>query len=251
MRTLSDIKTVPETYPVGTCPHCGRPLLAGRIYGVEINLECECQTEAREREEQRKNEQKALDRIAKNRRESGLPRAYINISFDDFEEREGTQTALRNARKYAENINAITKGLLLIGNTGSGKTHLAAAIANTVLDAGYTVKFARAADIPYEVQKTYGDPTKSEDEVIEPLRRCKLLIIDDLGADKLTDFDRAVIHGILDYRIINCKPTVVTTNLAENQMMATLDSRTVDRILGKDYYQYRITAKSYRRNKGQ
>lgn len=248
---MSDIKTVPETYPVGTCPHCGRPLLAGRIYGVEINLECECQTEAREREERLKSREKELGRIAKNRHESGLPRAYANTTFDGFEVRQGTETALRNARKYAENINAITKGLLLIGNTGSGKTHLAAAIANTVLDAGYTVKFARAADIPYEIQKTYGDSVKSEDEVIEPLRRCKLLIVDDLGADKLTDFDRAVIHGILDYRIINCKPTVVTTNLAEDQMMAVLDSRTVDRILGKDYYQYRITAKSYRRNKGQ
>lgn len=248
---MSDIKTVPETYQIGTCPHCGRPLLAGRIYGVEIKLECECQTEAREREEQLKSKEKELGRIAKNRRESGLPMAYANTTFDGFEARQGTETALRNARKYAENINLVTKGLLLIGNTGSGKTHLAAAIANAVLDAGYTVKFARAADIPYEIQKTYGDSVKSEDEVIEPLRRCKLLIVDDLGADKLTDFDRAVIHGILDYRIINCKPTVVTTNLAEDQMMSVLDSRTVDRILGKDYYQYRITAKSYRRNKGQ
>lgn len=76
---MSDIKTVPETYPVGTCPHCGRPLLAGRIYGVEINLECECQTEAREREEQRRNEKKALDRIAKTVGKADCPE-LISIS---------------------------------------------------------------------------------------------------------------------------------------------------------------------------
>ncbi len=245
---MSDMTTTLETYEIGTCPHCGLPLLAGKIYGNEVKLECKCQTEAREKEEKLNRERKKAEQIVENRRKSGLPKAYVNVTFGNFKKRQGTETALRNSKKYAEQINSIAKGLLLIGNTGSGKTHLAVAIANAVLDAGYTVKFIRAADIPYEVQRTYGNSIRSESEVIEPLRKCKLLILDDLGADKLTDFDRAIIHSILDYRIINCRPTVVTTNLTEPQMMSTLDSRTVDRLLGKDYYQYRLTAKSYRRN---
>lgn len=249
MMTLSDISTTLETYEIGTCPNCGLPLLAGKIYGMEVKLECKCQTEAREQEEALKIEQKKKIRISENRCKSGLPKAYINTTFDSFKKRQGTETALRNSQKYVAQIGGMSKGLLLIGNTGSGKTHLAAAIANAVLDAGYTVKFIRASDIPYEIQRTYGDSDKSESEVIEPLRKCKLLIVDDLGADKMTDFDRAVIHGILDYRIINFKPTVVTTNLTEPQMTSLLDSRTVDRLLGKDYYQYRLTAPSYRRKK--
>lgn len=241
------IKGVGDLYETGkTCKECGRPLYAFELFGETIVCECECETKKREHEKELKAKRDEELRLKKLVEESGLPPRLLDCRFDNFEQVKGTGTVVRRCKAFAEKFGTFDKSVLLCGPQGSGKTHLAAAIANVVLSRGFSVRFARASDIPYEIQKSFDNPNMSESDVVEPLRRCSLLVLDDIGADKMTDYDRGVIQSLVDYRINYCRPTVYTTNLTEDDMNRVLDTRTVDRIYGSSVVLI-CNAPSYRR----
>jgi len=128
---------------------------------------------------------------------------------------------------------------LFQGNTGSGKTHLACAIANELIDKGHTVKFIPVTELLDKIKATFDAQYESEDGFIKPLRDCDLLILDDLGAERTTSWTMAKLHNLIDYRYSNYKPTIITTNLLSGELSSVLDTRTVDRIL--DVHKERFT----------
>ena len=150
-----------------------------------------------------------------------------------FEEREGTGKALQAARRYIEvfaEMSSRGEGLLFAGPTGCGKTHLAAAIGNALLEDGRRVVFKRVTDLYYELRGSF-DGGNSETDIITPCRQADLLILDDLEADAPTPWTRSVLQSLVDYRVNYYRPMVVTTNLRdEAALRGAVDSRTVDRL---------------------
>ena len=120
-------------------------------------------------------------------------------------------------------------GLLLFGAVGSGKTHLAAAIARDRMEQGERVQFRRLAEFYAALRESYR-LNMSETEVLQPYVAAPLIVLDDLGAGGLTDFERRATLEILDQRLNHMRPTVVTTNLELGEIADKMDDRIASRL---------------------
>lgn len=118
-----------------------------------------------------------------------------------------------NQDSFSEMIHK-SAGLLLWGDVGTGKTYMAACIANALIEQEYTVKMTNFATI-------INDLFASEDknEYTESLMRCSLLIIDDLGAERSTEYAVENVFNVIDRRYRTGKPLIITTNLHTDNMM--------------------------------
>ena len=158
----------------------------------------------------------------------GTGMAGWNFANDD-----GGRPELSNAaRRYAENFPQYlrdSKGLLLYGNVGTGKTYLAACIANAVIDQGYRVIMTNFAQVANRLQSTW-----EKQEYIDDLCKYDLLILDDLGAERKSEYMQEMVWNIIDARYRAGGPVIVTTNLTPEELAAPADigySRIYDRIL--------------------
>lgn len=239
-----------DRYPCGICQYCGRTLYAFQFFGNEMKIECPCVTAEREEREKADAELRRRNRIKVRLAQSGLPPKMQGMTFDAFERRKGTEKALDACRAFADSFGASDRGILLAGQPGSGKTHLACATVVAVIERGYRAKFIRCADITYLLRETYNSTDRSEGEVVEPLRSAPLLVIDDIGVQRMTDYDKSVIHGLIDHRINYGRPTIYTTNLNASEMERVLQPQTVDRIFSPANTEIiKCNATSYRRRR--
>lgn len=122
--------------------------------------------------------------------------------------------------------------LFLRGDVGRGKTHLSSAIANEVLAGGKTVIYKRAADLFDLIrQYKYNESTEKWNEIFDQLVNCDLLVIDDLGAERTTDFVIEQLVLLLEERNYRKKPWIINSNLKLSQIQDTYNTRVSDRIL--------------------
>jgi len=143
---------------------------------------------------------------------------------------EDRQRNLRNAYEAARHFAERPEGwLLLLGGYGCGKTHLAAAIANTRLARGETVLFIAVPDLLDYLRATF-NPTSEVgyDERFEMIRQAPLLILDDLGAQASTPWAQEKLYQIFSYRYNSRLPTVVTTNQRLDEIEIRVRSRLSD-----------------------
>ncbi len=126
------------------------------------------------------------------------------------EERESLEAALRAAMAYADDPRG---WLMLQGANGCGKTHLAAAIANRVLNNGRSAFFAVVPDLLDYLRASFA-PGKDApyDELFEQVRNVDLLVLDDLGAQSTTPWAQEKLYQVVNYRHVSGLPTVVTTD---------------------------------------
>lgn len=190
----------------------------------------------KEIEEFKENEEKKL-RIEKLIGRSSLGRRFLNRTFDTFEKTKENEPALKKAYNYAINFpqyEADGKGLILTGNVGTGKTHLVAAIANYLIFEKYiSVKFGNVTTLLGEIKNTYSDEDSqvSEGDLIYSLSKVRLLIIDDLGKEKCTDWSNNIIYTIINNRYEDYKPIIVTTNLSIRELENNIGSASVSRLI--------------------
>ena len=153
-----------------------------------------------------------------------------NKSFSSFQTDTPAQAkALEAAQHFAQTLQG---WLVLVGGVGTGKTHLAAAIANDVLDQGeHTAMFSVAPDLLDHLRATF-DPTKGidYDERFNDIRNSFLLVLDDLGTENATPWAREKLYQIINHRYNEGLPTVITTN----QIEGGIDDRILSRILDRD-----------------
>lgn len=159
---------------------------------------------------------------------------------------------LRDAYERAENFAREPRGwLLLKGGYGSGKTHLAAAIANEQLARGASALFIVAPDLLDHLRATFA-PTSavSFDERFEAIRSAELLILDDLGAQSATQWANEKLYQLFNHRYNAQLPTVITTNRELEDIDPRVRSRLADSslcaiatILAPDYRQGGIDAR--------
>lgn len=161
--------------------------------------------------------------------------AGFNINYYDAPvHRENAQRALAAAEAFAETclIKPYGPGLLFTGSVGSGKTFLAAAIANALTEKECEVLFLVVPDLLDELRGTYdGRGETSELDLLDTARSIPILILDDLGAHNYTNWVRNRIYTIINYRLNEQLPTVITTNLSLEEMEEYLGERTTSRLV--------------------
>ena len=149
---------------------------------------------------------------------AAIPKRYIDCGFDNYVvEVPGQQTALNVCRDYADHFEErALKGscLVLCGNPGTGKNHLASAIAQTVLAKGYSVLQVTAYDIIARIRQTWqrGIGNSTELEVIRGFAEVGLLIIDEVGKTFGSDGERVHLFEVIDHRYRDLKPTLILSN---------------------------------------
>ena len=116
--------------------------------------------------------------------------------------------------EFVDAFPELERGLLFIGPCGVGKTHLSVAILNEVLSRhDSSARFVDEAELLRSLQHSYGrDSQSSEEELLRPLRRAELLVWDDLGTGRPTDWVRETIHTIINYRYTNQRLTIFSSN---------------------------------------
>ncbi len=151
-----------------------------------------------------------LYRIGRLRTQGIQDRRYCNWTFESDDGRNPQQMdramryCLRWEEMYRDNI-----GLLLWGNVGTGKTFFAACIANYLIDRGVPVLMTNFIRLSNALMAIDGN----RNGYIKSLDRYKLLIIDDLGAERQSDYMLEQVYNIIDSRYKNGQPLIVTTNL--------------------------------------
>lgn len=125
---------------------------------------------------------------------------------------------LKACRSYAFNFSNLGGNLLFNGGTGLGKTFLSACIARAVADRGYSVVYESAAHLFSKLEQAKFSPNEERLRDAEAFRACDLLILDDLGTEMPSQFVTASLYSLLNDRLLENKPMVVSTNLNLDEM---------------------------------
>jgi len=137
---------------------------------------------------------------------------------------------LEYTMQYAATFSPSSKSILMFGQTGLGKTHLSLAIANIVLEKGYSVIYDSAINVLRNIEKEHFSYEHSS-EMIDLVMDTDLLILDDMGTEYESQFYNATIYNIINTRL-NCgKPSIISTNLDLSGIARRYDKRVVSRIV--------------------
>lgn len=191
----------------------------------KVPVMCKCREEEYEaQQEEDRKKQEAYD-IQRARVRSMLSDNFKTATFENYKVRKESERYLRIAQNYCTNFRKMlenNQGLLLYGTVGTGKSYTAACIANYLLDHGYSVIMTSFVRILQQMQRF---DKETEDAFICRLNSVSLLIIDDLGAERSTDYALEKVYGVIDNRYLAKKPLILTTNLDLGQMQAVSDLR--------------------------
>ena len=161
---------------------------------------------------------------------------FENFYLDGFDKPEDIQKKVEWCKQFARQIvnGTCNDSLFLRGDVGRGKTHLSSAIANAVLAGGKTVIYKRAADLFDMIRRyKYEESTQRWHEVLDQLISCDLLVIDDLGAERTTDFVTEQLVLLLEERNYRNKPWIINSNLKLSQIQDSYNTRVSDRIMDR------------------
>lgn len=180
----------------------------GRI--KKVNCVCKCWQDEQERIKA-ENEKFLLERKIKKYRSLGFPEAAMatwNFDADDLKTPKLTAAMKRYAENFPE-MKRKKKGLLLHGDTGTGKTFYAACVANYLIDRGIPVLMTNFIRLSNEINKDF----ENRQRYIDSLNDFELLIIDDLGAERQSGFMGEQVYNIIDARYRIGLPLIITTNI--------------------------------------
>ena len=183
--------------------------------------------------------------ITKNIQSSGMGNLIDQQSFDNFnidvyknqpEIKARMERNLKIAKAFAENFARHHDNLLLIGTTGTGKTHVSTAIAKEVISQGFDLLYDSTQNILNDFEKDkfksgYNQTESASDKYLE----CDLLIIDDLGAEFITQFSVSSLYNLINTRQNKGLSTIISTNLTASELAGKYEGRIYSRIIGADY----------------
>lgn len=139
--------------------------------------------------------------------------------------------------QYARNFNTQAPNLLFSGNTGLGKTFLSACIAGAVTEAGFSVAYESAPHLFSKLEKARftDDPElrRQAEQETRKYTQCDLMIIDDLGTEMGGQFVTAALYALVNDRLLLGKPTIISTNLANEELEKRYSMQTLSRLRGQ------------------
>lgn len=185
-----------------------------------------------------------------------LPARYSKCHFHSYKpENPSQERAFKFASRLAMEYPAVEQGLLLMGTVGVGKTHLAVSILKALTERGFSCLFYEFGTLLKEIQDSYNSNTKtSELGVLSPVFRSEILVLDELGASKPTDWVRDTMAQIINTRYNDKKLTIFTTNYLDDRKIdreETLEDRIGARLRSRLFEMCRtieIGGKDFRRN---
>lgn len=206
---------------------------------------CKCQVEKRDREEEERKRVEFEARVRRLRREAFPEEEMQNWNFanDDLANERITKAMQRYVDSFAD-LRKSGKGLLLYGAVGTGKTFAACEVANALIDKGYPAYVTNFSRILNTLQGTF-----DKQEYIDKLIGYQLLVIDDLGIERGTDFAREQVYNIIDARYRAGLPMIITTNLSIDKLKNPeniSEARIYDRVLER-CFPVEVTGQSRRR----
>lgn len=203
------------------CGNCHRQKQIRMDFGhgeVILPCLCTCGEEKLKAEEAAKKQQRELDAIEELKAQSLMDARFSLQTFDAWQETPDNERALKLCRRFCEKFdNMLTgnQGLLFYGSVGTGKTFAAACIANELLNRKVPVvmtSFVKLLD-------------GYDEDLTRKLNRAKLLIVDDLGAERGTDYALEKVYNVIDSRYRAGLPLILTTNLELSEMQRVSDIR--------------------------
>ncbi|BDH47229.1 DNA replication protein DnaC [Salmonella enterica subsp. enterica serovar Choleraesuis] len=164
---------------------------------------------------------------------SGIRELHRNCSFENYQAKTTQQIMIKEkARQYAADFGKTMAGFVFSGRPGTGKNHLAAAICNALLLEGKTVMIITVADIMSAMRETFNsnDSGRTEEKLIDDLSSVDLLVIDEIGVQNESRYEKVIINQIVDRRTSSRRPTGMLTNLDEAGLNRQLGERVMDRM---------------------
>ena len=221
---------------------------SGEKHPKKFPVMCECMKREKEEEERRQQQLKDMEIVYQLRKKSLMDEKFSDQTFESFQTTKENARALRLCRRYVDGFSEMlekNQGLLFYGDVGTGKTFSAACIANALLEKKVPVIMTSFVKLLESAQNFKEDESK----LLDQLNKAKLLIIDDLGAERSTEFALEKVYNIVDSRYRARLPMILTTNLDLAAMKNVVDirySRIYDRIF-EVCYPVKFTGSSFRK----
>lgn len=166
-----------------------------------------------------------------------IPKRFADKSLENFSARDQMRKMLiQHAKLYISGFTLSAKekypkGLILAGQVGCGKSHLATAILRGVIAKGYSGLYYNSPDLMRDIRATFDkDSEIREDDLLEEVTTTDLLVFDDVGAENITGFVLDRFYLIINERYEGCKPVIITTNLDSELLENRLGKRIVSRL---------------------
>ncbi len=211
--------------PVYRCPLCGDT-------GMSNGIPCRCVADA-------------ARRLRREEINAASPLGLCNFSSFQVERystdvepelgispREYMGKLLNYCKNYAAKFSQNSPNLLFMGHTGLGKTHLALAIADAVLEGGHDVLYTSSAALAAQLGREHFD-FSNNDEWLAACQEADLLILDDLGTEYITPLTISVLYELINTRMLTHRPTIYTTNITDQGVfVARYTEKVASRMLG-------------------
>jgi DNA replication protein DnaC len=181
---------------------------------------CACKKAERDAEEEARRQREFADKVQRFR-SMGFPESQMakwNFAADDGSNPKMT-TAMQNYVQHFDEFRAQGKGLLLFGDVGTGKTFIAACVANALIDKGVPCLVTNFARIANTVQGLF----EGRQEYYDSLNKFPLLVLDDLSAERKTEYMQEIVFNVIDARYRAKLPLIVTTNLTRQELQNPAD----------------------------
>jgi DNA replication protein DnaC len=222
------------------------------VRGNESDTEWnKCEAEYKERERQKA--------ITRRRELAAIPARFRKCTFENYTPQNPKQeAALRFMQSYLAGFKEMLNAgacITLLGDYGTGKTHLACALLNALIvdtrwipDTSVTLLYKQIPEVLQSIKDTYKvDSRVSETQVLRSLCNATLLVLDEVGEQRESDFERKYLSQIIDARYRELLPTIVISNKKAGEMANCIGERAVDRLFQPPSKAIPVTGSSYRR----
>lgn len=215
----------------------------GRIYDGGRYLICSCaKNDLRKRKQKNGN-------LPKHLHEATFDNANLNyyeaaLTTDSgMNYRENAQKIYSLASSFVNSVqtNSHSRGLIIEGPIGSGKSYLLGSIANALIDRGIKFRYLVYSDLLQQIRSTYNqnNPENNEKQILSIVQKIPVLLIDDLGTEKATEFASSTLYQIIDHRYREEKPIILSTNYSIKKLknrFPVMGERIFQRLLEMNKY---------------